>query len=201
MWLLGVERDSSGDRPGDEGGAAGVGPETMNLRRYRAYGRFYERYWAKLFAVTQADMARFAHQIQSADNLPARVREAFRLAEEEKPGAVHLELPEDIAAEETAGRPIAPSFARRPVPETKAVRAAACVFSTAKRDARLRGSSSLRGVSSRSTGRSASGSMPICCRSSSRLGDADAKMRRGRQTLSSRVMAAIHRQSLCHLNR
>ena len=32
-------------------------------------------------------------------NIPCRIREAFRLAMEEKPGAVHLELPEDIAAE------------------------------------------------------------------------------------------------------
>ena len=36
-----------------------------------------------------------------ADNIPSRVREAFRLAEEEKPGAVHLEFPEDIAEEKT----------------------------------------------------------------------------------------------------
>ncbi|HIN38892.1 MAG TPA: acetolactate synthase large subunit [Flavobacteriales bacterium] len=31
--------------------------------------------------------------------IPSLVREAFRIAEEERPGAVHLELPEDIAAE------------------------------------------------------------------------------------------------------
>jgi acetolactate synthase-1/2/3 large subunit len=31
---------------------------------------------------------------------PARVREAFRRAEDERPGAVHLELPEDIAQED-----------------------------------------------------------------------------------------------------
>src|SRR5690606_9900346 len=32
---------------------------------------------------------------------PSRVREAFRLAEEEKPGATHVELPEDVATENT----------------------------------------------------------------------------------------------------
>jgi len=69
-------------------------------------------------------MTKYAHQLASGDNIPTRVREAFRLAEEEKPGAVHLELPEDIAAEETTSVPIAKSFHRRPVPETKAVRAA-----------------------------------------------------------------------------
>ena len=37
-----------------------------------------------------------------------RVREAVRLAEEERPGAVHLELPEDVAAETVSLEPIVP---------------------------------------------------------------------------------------------
>jgi len=36
-------------------------------------------------------ITKYTHQFASADNIPARMREAFRLAEEEKPGAVHLE--------------------------------------------------------------------------------------------------------------
>ena len=32
--------------------------------------------------------------------IPTLVRNAFRVAEEERPGPVHLELPEDIAGEE-----------------------------------------------------------------------------------------------------
>lgn len=69
-------------------------------------------------------MTKYAHQLASGENIPSRVREAFRLAEEEKPGAVHLELPEDIAAEDCTASPIPESHARRPVPESKAVRAA-----------------------------------------------------------------------------
>ncbi len=69
-------------------------------------------------------MTKYAHQLASGENIPSRIREAFRLAEEEKPGAVHLELPEDIAAEECTAVPIPESHARRPVPEAKAVRAA-----------------------------------------------------------------------------
>ncbi|MDE2706996.1 MAG: thiamine pyrophosphate-binding protein, partial [Gemmatimonadota bacterium] len=45
-------------------------------------------------------LTKYTHQIVSGDSVPSRVREAFRLAEEERPGAVHLELPEDIACEE-----------------------------------------------------------------------------------------------------
>ena len=44
-------------------------------------------------------ITKFAKQIVNAAMIPSLVREAFRLAEEERPGAVHLELPEDIAAE------------------------------------------------------------------------------------------------------
>ena len=69
-------------------------------------------------------ITKYTHQLASADNIPSRIREAFRLAEEEKPGAVHLELPEDIADEQTDSTPLARSLARRPVPETKAIRAA-----------------------------------------------------------------------------
>ena len=46
-------------------------------------------------------ITKYTHQLASADNIPSRVREAFRLAEEEKPGATHIEFPEDIAEEKT----------------------------------------------------------------------------------------------------
>ncbi len=69
-------------------------------------------------------ITKYTHQIVSASNIPSRVREAFRLAEEEKPGAVHLELPEDVAAEDAEGAPIARSVSRRPIAEQKAVHAA-----------------------------------------------------------------------------
>lgn len=69
-------------------------------------------------------ITKYTHQLASADNIPSRVREAYRLAEEEKPGATHIEFPEDVADEQTDSLPIAPSVARRPSAETKAVRAA-----------------------------------------------------------------------------
>ena len=46
-------------------------------------------------------LTKMSRQIVSADSIPALVREAFRMAVLEKPGPVHLELPEDIAAEST----------------------------------------------------------------------------------------------------
>lgn len=46
-------------------------------------------------------VTKYTHQIVNAAKVPSQVREAFRIAQEERPGAVHLELPEDIAVEET----------------------------------------------------------------------------------------------------
>ncbi len=77
-------------------------------------------------------ITKYAHQLASADNIPSRIREAFRLAEEEKPGAVHLELPEDIADEHTGSHPIPRSIARRPSAEPKAVRQAVHAIEQAK---------------------------------------------------------------------
>jgi len=46
-----------------------------------------------------APVTKFARQIVNGNTIAPLVREAFRLAIEERPGAVHLELPEDIARE------------------------------------------------------------------------------------------------------
>lgn len=77
-------------------------------------------------------ITKYTHQIVSSDNIPSRIREAFRIAEEEKPGAVHLEFPEDIADEQTDERPIPASKCRRPVPEDKAIQYAVDKIEAAK---------------------------------------------------------------------
>jgi len=46
-------------------------------------------------------LTKFSKQIVSANTIPCLIREAFRVAQQERPGAVHLELPEDIANEQT----------------------------------------------------------------------------------------------------
>lgn len=77
-------------------------------------------------------ITKYTHQLASADNIPSRVREAFRLAEEEKPGATHLEFPEDVADEHTDSLPLKPSLSRRPSADPKAVRAAVKALEEAK---------------------------------------------------------------------
>lgn len=78
-------------------------------------------------------ITKFTHQLASADNIPSRVREAFRVAEEEKPGASHLEFPEDVADEDAHSAPFTPSFVRRPTADEKSVRAAVDRIEAAKR--------------------------------------------------------------------
>jgi acetolactate synthase-1/2/3 large subunit len=45
-------------------------------------------------------VTKYAKQVVNGNNIPSMVREAFKLATAERPGAVHIELPEDIADEE-----------------------------------------------------------------------------------------------------
>lgn len=77
-------------------------------------------------------LTKYTQQIVSGDNIPSRVREAFRVAEEERPGAVHLELPEDVATENTTAELIAKSSVRRPVAEEKSIRQAVAMIENAR---------------------------------------------------------------------
>ncbi len=94
-------------------------------------------------------LAKYTRQIVSADNIPARVREAFRRAEEERPGATHLELPEDIARESSDAIVIPQSYSRRPVADDKAVHRAVEAIRSAKRPLLMIGAGANRKTSSR----------------------------------------------------
>ena len=95
-------------------------------------------------------VSKFAHQIVHGGNIPSRVREAFRIAEQERPGAVHLELPEDIAAEEVPDEFLFPvERIRRPAAESKAVALATDCIEKAKRPLLLIGAGANRTMTSK----------------------------------------------------
>ena len=77
-------------------------------------------------------LTKYTQQIVSGNSIPSRVREAFRLAEEERPGAAHLELPEDIASESTNVDIIPKSLVRRPTAEVKSINRAVEMIKQAK---------------------------------------------------------------------
>ncbi len=84
-------------------------------------------------------ITKYTRQIVGAENIPSRVREAFRLAEEERPGAVHLELPEDVAVDDTVTAPLARSSVRRPTAEAKSANRAIDMIRQARHPCSLSG--------------------------------------------------------------
>ena len=77
-------------------------------------------------------LTKMAKQVVDATRIPSIVREAFRLAQLERPGAVHIELPEDIAREEVDKHVFPISKPRRSVADTEAIKHAAALIANAK---------------------------------------------------------------------
>jgi acetolactate synthase-1/2/3 large subunit len=94
-------------------------------------------------------LTKFTHQLVSGENIPSRVREAFRLAEEERPGAVHLELPEDICEENVELQPFKAGAVRRPIVEEKSITAAVDKIQQAKSPLLLIGAGANRKLTSK----------------------------------------------------
>jgi acetolactate synthase-1/2/3 large subunit len=79
-------------------------------------------------------LTKMAQQIVSAATIPTIVREAFRIARQERPGPVHLELPEDIAGDDApALAPIPPHPVELPVAPAAALDRAAALIAAARR--------------------------------------------------------------------
>ncbi len=89
-------------------------------------------------------VTKWATTVLHPDNIPEIVRKAVRLARTEKPGAVHIELPEDIAECDTTSQPITPQRFRRPVPDDKIVDQAFEIIKNAKRPIILAGNGCIR---------------------------------------------------------
>lgn len=77
-------------------------------------------------------VTKFSATIVSGERVSSMVREAVKLALAERPGAVHLELPEDIAGEECKMSPILPVKTRRPVADDKSITQALVEIEKAK---------------------------------------------------------------------
>lgn len=89
-------------------------------------------------------VTKWAHSIRDAGSIPEIVRKAVRLARSEKPGAVHLELPEDVASTGVNGEPLEPRTFRRPGPDDKTLDRAFELISSAKRPLIIAGNGTIR---------------------------------------------------------
>lgn len=94
---------------------------------------------------TMMPLTKMAQRIVGPATIPSTVREAFRVAEQERPGPVHLELPEDIAAEQAPDiAPIPPHPIALPIANHAALDRAAEMISHAERPLVMLGAAASR---------------------------------------------------------
>ncbi len=89
-------------------------------------------------------VTKWSTTILNPDTIPEIVRKAVRLARTEKPGAVHIELPEDIAEMETTKKPMTPRRFRRPVADGKIVDEAFAMLKDSQRPIIIAGNGCIR---------------------------------------------------------
>ncbi|MFM0056073.1 acetolactate synthase large subunit [Paraburkholderia phytofirmans] len=95
---------------------------------------------------TMKPLTKASRQIVNGASIPTVVREAFRVAAEERPGPVHLELPEDVAGSEVGDDvPLIPLHAvDLPVAGQPAIEQAAALLKSARRPLVMFGAASNR---------------------------------------------------------
>jgi acetolactate synthase-1/2/3 large subunit len=94
---------------------------------------------------TMTPLTKMARQIVSPATIPSIVREAFRVAQQERLGPVHLELPEDIAAATTPEMtPIPPHPIEIPIAHDTALDRAADLIRKAERPLIMLGAAASR---------------------------------------------------------
>lgn len=89
-------------------------------------------------------VTKWATTVYNADTIPEIVRKAVRVSRSEKPGAVHIELPEDIAKHPATATPMEVHRFRRPVPADKIVDAAFELIKKAKKPVIIAGNGTIR---------------------------------------------------------
>ena len=93
---------------------------------------------------TMRPLTKMATQIVSAQSIPTLVRDAFRVAQQERPGPVHLELPEDVASDEATAEIIHPHPVELAVAPKIAIDRAAEMISAAQRPLVMLGAAASR---------------------------------------------------------
>ncbi len=91
-----------------------------------------------------APVTKWNAQIVRPDNTPEIVRKAFKVAQSEKPGAVHIDLPENIAAMPLQASPLHIDLREKTYASYRSINAAAATISRAKNPLILAGNGVIR---------------------------------------------------------
>ncbi|NEP16501.1 MAG: acetolactate synthase large subunit [Leptolyngbya sp. SIO4C1] len=91
-----------------------------------------------------APVTKWNTQIVRPDNTPEIVRKAFKIAQTEKPGAVHIDLPENIAAMEATGLPLRRDAQEKTYASLHSIQQAAVAISQASNPMILVGNGAIR---------------------------------------------------------
>lgn len=83
--------------------------------------------------------------LRTPEVIPEAIRKAFKLAQTEKPGATHIEIPEDVAGQAAAGSPLLAQFPRLGPPAPEQVERAGRVIAEARSPVILAGNGVARG--------------------------------------------------------
>jgi len=95
-----------------------------------------------------APVTKWSTQIVRPSNTAEIVRRAFKVAQSEKPGAVHIDLPENIAAMAAAGNPLRLDAREKVYASFQSIERAAAAISQAKNPIILVGNGAIRGNAS-----------------------------------------------------
>src|SRR3989442_1443501 len=87
-------------------------------------------------------------RVETGAVIPEIIRKAFKVAESEKPGACHVEVPEDVAEESADGAALSAERIRRPSPDHSALQTAARLIEAASFPLIFAGNGVIRGQAS-----------------------------------------------------
>jgi acetolactate synthase-1/2/3 large subunit len=77
-------------------------------------------------------LTKYSKQVVDGNNIASMVRESFNIAQAERPGAVHIELPEDIASEDVSSKLFHVQHHRYPLADTYSLNDALAMIHKAK---------------------------------------------------------------------
>jgi acetolactate synthase I/II/III large subunit len=91
-----------------------------------------------------APVTKWNRQIVRSSNTPEIIRKAFKISQSEKPGAVHIDLPENIAAMPVEGKPLKKDTQEKTYASYRSLNTAAAAISKAKNPIILAGNGTIR---------------------------------------------------------